>query len=265
MSHDRWEVSEPRTIPVDDVDSLKVMMMGGRIDVVGHDDPDARIEISRVDGQPVIIECIDGVLSVKHPDVRWDNFFEKFKTFRSKDAATISIALPRGTPVSVSTVSADGLIAGAAGKCGIHTVSGTLVADRIKGDLKANTVSGEMTIRDMAGNLNANTVSGEFTASGEITELKANTVDGDLTFDLYGPAGTARSNSVSGATTLRIPAESDVEFKANSAGGAVVLDGERCRSSVGSAVTRHATGDPRWTITANSASGDVTILRQEEN
>lgn len=214
MEADQWEFSEPGTCEVEDVDSLKVMLMGGQVDVISHDVPGARIEISDLQGEPVHIEYAGGTLSIKHPNVRWDNFWEKFKTFRSRDTAVISIAVPRGIPVSVNTVSADGLVSEAAGKCSINTVSGSLVADAIRGELKANTVSGELTIRNLSGTLNANTVSGELTASGEITDLKANTVDGDMTFDLFNPAGTLRSNSVSGATALRIPVESDVDLKA---------------------------------------------------
>nr|WP_269151225.1 DUF4097 family beta strand repeat-containing protein [Spelaeicoccus albus] len=239
------------------------MLMGGQVDVIAHDEKVARIEVSDIHGEPVRIESVDGLLSIKHPNVRWDNFWEKFRTFRSKESAVISIAVPRGITVSVSTVSADGLVSEAAGKCSIATVSGSLVADALRGDLKANTVSGELTIRHLSGTLNANAVSGEITASGEITDLKANTVDGDLMFDLFNPAGTLRSNSVSGAMTMRIPPESDVELKANSAGGTVMIDGERYRAGVGSGVSRAATGDPRWTVAANSASGDVTVLRQE--
>lgn len=263
MNTDHWEVSEPGTLEIEDIDSLKVMLMGGRVDVIAHDEQIARIEITDVRGEPIHIESTDGLVSIKHPNVRWDNFWEKFKTFRSKESAVVSIAVPRGITVSVSTVSADGLVSEAAGRCSVATVSGSLVADALRGDLKANTVSGELTIRDLSGTLNANAVSGEITASGEITDLKANTVDGDLMFDLFNPAGAIRSNSVSGAVTMRIPPESDVDLKANSAGGTVMIDGERFRAGVGAGVTRTADRDPRWKVSANSASGDVVVLRRD--
>ena len=57
---EQWTIEEPRVLDVggegERVRALKVGLVGGRVDVVTHDDsPAARIEVSEVKGQPVLV------------------------------------------------------------------------------------------------------------------------------------------------------------------------------------------------------------------
>ena len=51
MAEESWVVSGPQVIEVDEVRSLRVQLVGGRVDVVTHDEPGARIEVHDVDGR----------------------------------------------------------------------------------------------------------------------------------------------------------------------------------------------------------------------
>ena len=46
MSDELWTVTGPQTIDVDDVHSLKLGIVKGRFDVVSHDEPFVRIEVT---------------------------------------------------------------------------------------------------------------------------------------------------------------------------------------------------------------------------
>ena len=114
-SQESWVVSGPQVIDVDEVRSLRVQLVGGRVDVV-----DARRArrphrgALRSTAGPLEVSLIDGELRVGYQFTLdgWEGFLEKFRNFRDKDRADVSIAVPRDLPTKVGTVSAEGLVAG---------------------------------------------------------------------------------------------------------------------------------------------------------
>ena len=58
MEGDSWVVVGPQIIEVDDVRAVRVALVGGRADVVGRDEPGARIEVHRVDGRPLEVSLV---------------------------------------------------------------------------------------------------------------------------------------------------------------------------------------------------------------
>src|SRR3954468_12734296 len=166
-----WQVDGPKVLEVggegEPVRELRVGLVGGRVDVVaeqpqdGVDDGTARIEVSRVKGRPLEVTWQDGVLSVGHPKIRWDGLLEGLKNIgRKEDQADVSIVVPRGATVRVSTVSADGLLAGLHAPARVRTVSGELAVDGVHGDVQSRTVSGRIDVRDLHGSLSGESVSG---------------------------------------------------------------------------------------------------------
>src|SRR6188768_2102160 len=125
MAEESWVVSGPQVIEVDEVRSLRVQLVAGRVDVVTHDEPGARVEVHDVDGRPLEVSLSDGELRVGYQFTLggWDGFLEKFRNFRGKDKADVHIAVPRGVHAKVGTVSADGLLAGIAEDASVSTVS----------------------------------------------------------------------------------------------------------------------------------------------
>ncbi len=90
--------------------ALRVQLVGGRVDVVAHDEPGARLEVHDVDGRPLEVQLDDGELRVGYTFTLggWEGWLEKFKNFRDRDRADVSIAVPRSAVARVGTVSADG-------------------------------------------------------------------------------------------------------------------------------------------------------------
>ena len=89
MAQEKWLIQpgESRTIDVEVVRALKVGFIGGQIDIVGHDEPSARIEVHSVTGRDLKIVIDGDRLEIDHPQLRWDNFIEVFKSMRSSARA----------------------------------------------------------------------------------------------------------------------------------------------------------------------------------
>ena len=264
MAEESWVVTGPQVIEVDEVRSLRVQIVGGRIDVVAHDEPGVRLEVHSVDGRPLQVSLVDGELRVGYTFTLggWEDFLETFRNFRDKDRADISIAVPRDLSAKVGTVSADGLLAGLHARASVSTVSGSLVVDGTRGALGANTVSGEVAVRDHSGDLTLNSVSGEIAASGSLTRVHANTVSGELALDVTTGSSSIDATSVSGDVTVRLPEGEGVHVTANAVSGRLVVDGEEhSRGALPGHRVDLTTGDGRSRISASTVSGHVTLLR----
>lgn len=264
MPTESWVLPDPQILDVEDVRSLRVQLVAGRVDVVAHDEPGARIEVHAVRGRPLEVTLRDGELSVGYGFTlgAWESFLDRLRTFSDRDRVEVHIAVPRHARVRLGTVSADALLAGLAEDAEVSTVSGRLATDSTRGSLRVNTVSGELAVRDHEGDLRLNSVSGGATASGALVRVHANTVSGDLALDVHaGPASVAVS-TVSGDVLLRLPEASGVRVEAQSATGRVVVDGVTHRSpSLGQATVVEAPGEVTSVVSTTSVSGQVTVLR----
>lgn len=265
MVDETWIVDGPQVIEVEEVRSLRVQVVGGRVDVVTHDEPGARLEVHDVDGRPLQVELRGGELRVGYSFTLggWEGWLEKFRNFRDQDRADISVAVPAGVVAKVGTVSADGLVAGIDGRASVSTVSGSLVVDGTRGRLGANTVSGEIVVRGHEGTLGLNSVSGELAASGALSSVTANAVSGTLALDLTAGGASVDVTTVAGDVTLRVPADEGVQVRANAVSGRLVIDGEEHgRGMPGSRTVDLRRGDVGGTsVTVSTVSGDVTLLR----
>ena len=264
MPDESWVVSGPQVIEVDDVEALRVQLVRGRVDVVAHDDADARVEVYGVDGRPLEVSLVDGELRVGYTFTLsgWEGWLERFLNFRDQDRADVSIAIPRSARIRVATVSADGLVAGTDGQASVSTVSGALVVDGTRGQLAGNTVSGEIVVRDHVGSLRLNSVSGELAASGELGSVYANSVSGSVALDVIEGSTSVDATTVSGSVTVRIPEGEGVRVKANSMGGRLVVDGEEHGGGTpGTRTVDLRDGDAGSTVSVKTVNGDVTLLR----
>lgn len=268
MATESWVLPGPQILDVEGVRSLRVQVVGGRVDVVTHDDPAgtgaARVEVHAVRGRPLEVTLRDGELAVGYSFTLggWEAFLDKVRTFGDRDAVEVHVSVPRRAGVRLGTVGAEALVAGVEQDVSVSTVSGRLATDSTRGALHANTVSGEVVVREHEGDLRLNTVSGNLTASGALTRVAANSVSGDLTLDVRDTHSSVVVSSVSGDVTVRLPAGAGVRVEARSATGRTVVDGhERRAPSRGAATTVQEPGTGPTVISTTSVSGHVTVLR----
>ena len=115
MALEKWVVlpGESRVIDVELVRKLKVGLIGGQIDIIGHDEDSARIEVHSVSGKDLKISIDGDVLEIDHPQLGWENFLDVFKSFGQNSAkAEISVLVPRRVALTFGMVSANALISG---------------------------------------------------------------------------------------------------------------------------------------------------------
>jgi len=261
MAQEKWLVDGPKVIDVEQVRTLKVGLIRGQVNIVGHDEPTTRVEVHSVRGKELKVSIDGDTLEIDHPQLRWDDFIEVFASFRGTASADVSILVPREVRLKFGVVSAASLISGLTEDAKISAVSGDLVIDGMRGDLELNTVSGEISVRDHYGEIAANTVSGDITASGEITKLAVDSVSGSVFLDLKGIPDQVKVNTVSGAVTSRLENEVPVRYRIHTVGGKLQLDDSSFSGVRGAFTSTYGTLDKRWLdFSANTVSGDVSVL-----
>ncbi|SKA94247.1 DUF4097 and DUF4098 domain-containing protein YvlB [Agreia bicolorata] len=264
MAIEKWLVTGPKVIDLELVRSVKISLIGGKIDVIAHDEPGARVEVHSVSGRDLKVSIDGDVLEIDHPQLSWDNFIEVFKSFKGNAKADISIMIPREASLKFGVVNASALISGLRTDARVNSVSGDIVIDDIIGDLDINTVSGEISVSDQEGVLNAHTVTGDITVTGALRKFSADGVSGTVFLDLTGIPEEISNNTVSGDLTVRLDQDVPARFTLNSVSGTLQVDSTITRGTRGRGFN-HTSGslDKKWVeVRANSVSGDITSVRR---
>ncbi len=93
-----WSVAEPKKLTFDEpVSDLHVRIVNGTVNVVGTDEGSARLEISEIDGPPLVVTQSNGTLTVAYEDLPWKGFL-KGSTARAGGAARWSPGRSREHP-----------------------------------------------------------------------------------------------------------------------------------------------------------------------
>ena len=261
MAQEKWLVDGAKVIDIESVSRLKVSLIAGKVDIVGHDEPGARVEVHSVSGKELKISIDDGTLEIDHPQLSWDNFIEVFSSFRGSAKADVSIMVPRSVALTLGVVSASALVSGLETDATISTVNGDLVVDGLTGALQLNGVSGEIAVSGHAGRVAARTVSGDITASGDLSVFTAETVSGEVFTDVTGIPDEVRISTVSGAITTRLASGVPAQYKINTVGGKVHLDNVEIKGVHGQYTGKYGSLDTHWLdFRANTVSGNINVL-----
>lgn len=261
MAEQKWLVEGEKHIELGVIRRLKVSLVGGQVDIIAHDEPTTIIEVHSVRGKGLKIVADGDSLTIDHPQLRWDNFIEVFRSFSGTAKADVSVLVPRDVALTFGVVSATALISGLQSDATISTVSGEVVVDGVTGDLQLNSVSGEINLRNHTGAVTVHTVSGDVTVSGAVTTLTADGVSGNVFFDAKGTPDSIRTNTVSGAITTRLEAGVAAQYKINTVGGRIHLDDSEIAGVRGGFTGRYGSLDETWVdFRANTVSGDVSVL-----
>jgi hypothetical protein len=266
-----WRVDGHKVIEVGSAEQpvrrVKVGLVGGRVDVVAHDEPEGRLEIHDVHGRALDVTWDGGTLEVSHPKARWDSLLgdlvdrARGDAHSLDDTAELSLAVPRDVVLEIGTVSAEGLAVALIGKVEVRTVSGTVTLDGVSGPVVARSVSGGIEARGQAGHMRMESVSGSFTVQSDgAPSLTAKTVSGSLSVDAISSPTTVAFSSVSGGLVVRQPDQKGYDADLRTVSGRVVVGGERISGEFGR--VKHRRQDPGATmrVKASTVSGDITLL-----
>ncbi|HEY8914345.1 DUF4097 family beta strand repeat-containing protein [Lacisediminihabitans sp.] len=261
MALEKWLVDGEKVIDIELVRNLKVALIAGQVNIVGHDEPGARVEVHSVHGKSLKVSIDGDTLEIDHPQLSWDNFIDVFKSFRGSASADVSIMVPRDAALKFGVVSASALISGLTADARISTISGEVVVDNHRGDLELNAVSGELAVRNHSGKIAAHTVSGDVTATGEIVRFTCDGVSGNVFLDIAGTPDEVRINSVSGDVTTRLEAGVAAQYRINTVSGKLQLDDASITGVRGSYTGKYGVLEKSWLdFKANTVSGDVSVL-----
>ncbi|MER5464513.1 DUF4097 family beta strand repeat-containing protein [Streptomyces sp. NPDC002668] len=263
-----WSVAEPKKLTFDDpVTALNVRIVNGTVNVVGTDEGSARLEISEVEGPPLIVTQQGSTLTVAYEDLPWKGFLKWLDRKGWHRSAVVSLAVPAGSSVELGVVGAAAVVSGIQGPTAIRGVSGDTTLVGVSGAVRAESVSGNLEAQSVTGDLRYNSVSGDLTViEGSGSSVRAESVSGDMVIDLDpgGKPTDIRLTSVSGEVAIRLPHPADAQVEANTASGAVsnAFDDLRVSGQWGAKKITGTLGAGTGTLKATTVSGSIALLRR---
>lgn len=262
---EQWHVDTPKTIDLELVRRVRVNMMGGSINVMTHDLPSTRVEISSLTGRDMKIAIDGDTLMIDHPQFGWGSLGESARTLIDPPKATVSVLVPKSVDVNVKATSADVLVTGVDGDVAITTIGGEHFMDSTSGKLQLTSAGGELSVRGHRGSIEARTATGDVTVTGPITSFDGNTISGSTVIDVSGTDArpTSISNaSVSGATTVRLPDSTNASYQFATVAAKAQI-GELIIEPLYGKQSRYDAANPAAPITEiklNSVAGRITVL-----
>ncbi|MEV5814506.1 DUF4097 family beta strand repeat-containing protein [Streptomyces mutabilis] len=262
-----WSVAEPRKLTFDEsVSELQVRIVHGTVNVVGTDEGSARLEVSEIEGPPLIVTHQDDILTVAYEDLPWKGFLKWLDRKGWRRNAVVSLAVPTGTRVEVGVVSAAAVVSGLEGRAEVKGVSGDTTLVSLTGPVRADTVSGNVEAQALAGDLRFNSVSGDLTVVEAGSSVRADSVSGSMIVDLDPVGGPTdiSLNSVSGEIAIRLPQPADAKVEANTASGSVssAFEDLRVTGQWGAKRITGRLGAGNGRLKATTISGSIALLRR---
>ena len=189
-------------------------------------------------------------------------------------SSDLTVRIPEGSAVDVSTVSADITVEGVEGEQDLHTVSGDVEtqafgsdvsAQSVSGDVdvngdgsdievSANTVSGDVMVSNVSGSVGAEAVSGDVSVrEGSFERAGLNTVNGEITFHAnLLDGGKLTAESVNGSVDIKFGGDVSARFDIDTFNG----DIDNCFGPKAERTSKYA---PGWELTFTEGDGDGRV------
>ncbi|MGW2557908.1 DUF4097 family beta strand repeat-containing protein [Streptomyces sp. NPDC001514] len=266
MPDSTWTVTEPQKLTFDEpVTSVNVRIVNGTVNVVGTDESSARLEISAIEGPPLVVQRTGSTLSVAYEDLPWKGFLKFLDRKGWHRSAVVSLAVPADAAVEVGVIGAGAVVSGIRGRTEVRGVSGDTTLVGLSGTVRAESVSGSLEAQAVTGDLRFSSVSGDLTViDGAGSSVRADSVSGAMVIDLDGTPTDIRLTNVSGEVAIRLPHPADARVEANTASGSVsnAFDDLRVSGQWGAKKITGTLGTGNGTLRATTVSGSIALLRR---
>ncbi|MEU5719430.1 DUF4097 family beta strand repeat-containing protein [Streptomyces sp. NPDC020403] len=268
MPESRWNVAEPQRLAFGEpVTALHVRIVDGTVNVVGTDEATARLEVSEIEGPPLIVTQQDGRITVAYEDLPWKGFLTWLDRKAPRRRAVVSLAVPAGAAVEVGVIGAGAVVSGIRGRTELRGITGDTTLVGLTGAVRAETVSGSLEAQGVIGDLRFQSVSGDLTVvDGAGTSVRAESVTGDMVLDLdtSDRPTDIRLTTVSGEVAIRLPHPADARVEANTASGAVsnAFEALRVSGQWGAKKITGTLGAGTGKLKATTVSGSIALLRR---
>ncbi|WP_329545528.1 DUF4097 family beta strand repeat-containing protein [Streptomyces sp. NBC_01356] len=263
-----WSVAEPSKLTFDaPVTALHVRVVNGTVNVVGTDEGSARLEVSELEGPPLVVTQKDGTLTVAYEDLPWKGFLKWLDRKGWRRSVVVSLAVPASTRVEVGVVGANAVVSGTDGRVEVKGVTGDTTLVRIAGQVRVDTVSGNLEAQAVTGDLRFNSVSGDLTVvEGSGSSVRAESVSGSMIVDLdtTGFPTDVQLSNVSGEIAIRLPHPADAVVEANTTSGKVsnAFEDLRVNGQWGAKKITGRLGAGNGKLKAITVSGSIALLRR---
>lgn len=263
-----WAIAEPQKLTFDEpVTALSVRIVNGTVNVVGTEEPTARLEVTGIEGPPLIVTQKDGVLTVSYEDLAWQGFLKWFEPKGWRRRAVVSLTVPAGAAVEVGVVGAGAFVSGIRGRTDVRGVTGDTTLVSLAGPVGADTVSGSLEAQGVTGDLRFHSVAGDLTViEGAGSSVRAESVSGNMVLDVdpTGKPTDIRLSTVSGEVAIRLPHPADAKVEANTASGSLSNGFEdlRVNGQWGAKRITGTLGAGTGTLKATTVSGSIALLRR---
>ncbi|MFD6590863.1 DUF4097 domain-containing protein [Streptomyces anulatus] len=268
MPVSRWTIAEPRKLAFEDpVTALHVRIVDGTVNVVGTDEPDARLEVSAIEGPPLVVTQEDGRLTVAYEDLPWPHFLGWFDPKSRNRSAVVTLVVPAASSVEVGVIGAGAVVSGISGLTEVRGISGDSTLVGLTGAVRGESLSGSLEAQGVTGDLRFHSVFGDLTVvDGAGASVRAESVSGAMVLDVdpSGKPTDIRLATVSGEIAIRLPHPADARVEANTASGSVsnAFEDLRVRGQWGSKKITGTLGAGTGTLRATTVSGSIALLRR---
>ncbi|MFD3954955.1 MULTISPECIES: DUF4097 family beta strand repeat-containing protein [Streptomyces] len=272
MAVSKRTVAEPQKLAFDDpVTALQVRVVGGTVNVVGTDEPGARLEVSAVEGPPLLVTYEDGRLTVAYEDLPWQDLLRWLDPGGRRRSAVVSLTVPAAASVEVGVVGAGAVVSGIEGRTDVRGITGDITLVGLSGAVRGDSVSGSLEAQGVTGDLRFHSVAGDLTVvDGAGASVRAESISGDMVLDVEPSAAASdrptdiRLTTVSGEIAIRLPHPADARVEANTASGAVsnAFEDLRVGGQWGAKKITGTLGAGTGTLKATTVSGSIALLRR---
>lgn len=268
MPVSRWTIAEPRKLAFEDpVTALHVRIVDGTVNVVGTDEPGARLEVSAIEGPPLLVTQEDGRLTVAYEDLPWPHFLGWFDPKVRHRSAVVTLLVPAASSVEVGAIGAGAVVSGISGRTEVRGVSGDSTLVGLTGAVRGESLSGSLEAQGVTGDLRFHSVFGDLTVvDGAGASVRAESVSGAMVLDVdpSGKPTDIRLATVSGEIAIRLPHPANARVEANTASGSVsnAFEDLRVGGQWGSKKITGTLGAGTGTLRATTVSGSIALLRR---
>lgn len=195
-------------------------------------------------------------------------------SFPRSGAVVVDIALPSGSRLNASAVSANITADGRYADCKFASVGGDLEIGSVVGNLKLDNVSGGIAVHDVKGSASMSTVSGDAIIGDLDGDVKFQAASGSLAVTRL--RGNVNAQTASGDVSVATAVKGGVSVQTASGevvvgiaeGTAAQLDVRTRSGEVRNLLTPSdgpAAGDETLVVHARTASGDIVVQRATAN
>lgn len=185
MNH--MKIDRPQRMTLEGVDAIRSLVVQGRLQVIGTNDPFLTLEVSEIAQHPLRVQLEDGSLFLGHQGTDWRQLVKGRLSRRHSQRVVMSLAVPRNCRLDLWSASADVVVCDTSAEIQVHNGGGGTTLNQLSGPVEVETSSGHVDAIGLSGDVEIKSVSGAVTLSAAprpTRNLKLSSVSGDISICL---------------------------------------------------------------------------------